>query len=181
MTAEVKAKLAASDKGSYYNQEEWLAELCSSSDDDGEDKLESKLELSASARKLCDFSDSDTDTDSASGSSEESDSDNVSFQPCEGNLICDTEQLEECVNASASCKKCNSAMKIYSKSHRGWNLEVAFLCTNPNCSNASVDKAVWTNTSKSAGGTVHAINRALVLGMRTIGKGWTAATTLSVY
>ena len=172
MSDEVKAKLAASDKGSYYNQQEWISQLDSSDTDDEAGILDISVRSSASARKLC--ADKDTDSDSSADSDEESET-----APCDGNLLWDCEQLEESVNSSSCCKKCRSSVRMVGRNHKGWNMEVAWLCCNDQCPSSKEDAVTWTSTSKPAGWGTPSINKALVLAMRAIGKGWTGATTLS--
>lgn len=165
---------------SYFKQGKWL-DHGGSSCDSGEDNasVPAPTLLSAGARTLSKvILDSDHDTSEHSSLSSDSDVGSGDFETCEGNIVWDSDQLQQSVNSTASCKKCGATLRMFSRNSRAWNM-FSWLCSGKQCQNNNPNTAAWTDTSKPAGGGMHAINRALVLGMRAVGKGWTAATTLS--
>ena len=171
-----KISLKCSDKGSYYNQEEWLDEYygthqrhlsidhlfsdSSSDSDQGDDDSDSDYELSD------DSSDSDSDIDDSNFEIENTESPYA--------IICPV-ALKTMLDQVAVCRFCRSKLQIIDHENsislgRCWSLR----CENENCKSWTVPARNMTPKV----GRAFEINRNLVLACRSIGKGRSAASTL---
>ena len=166
----VRSELAASDKGSYYNQEEWLAEMCSRgyySESDSDD-LESQSE-------------EETDNDSDMSDIDEQSEDNENeeeIDALDSFVIISPKILQEMMNEIAVCKMCNNLLKIdpQNKSSYGLGRVWTLKCSNVECiSHEFINPRPVTPKI----GRMFEINRAFFLAMRSIGKGRAAIQKLT--
>ena len=138
-------------------------------------------ELSASRRKIV-LPEEDVDFDSGSGESEsDTDSEEVleeNLQPLLRNIILDPMLLQQYAQENVVCKYCFSNVKFYEDVNQcqGQGTKLLFRCMNNTCSNNT--RNGFYSTEKTDGKNQYQINNLVVLGMRAIGKGRSAAQKL---
>lgn len=143
---EKKTVLKESDRGSWYEQEDWFPENLSS-------------ESSA------DCSDSEDDERLSEGDFS---------KPANNLYLVSPFFLEQGLNSAASCKYCNCDLVILSneKGRQGLGTSWIFKCVNDKCPSQESNKPF--NISRKSG-HIYDVNRAAVLAFRVIGKGHSAA------
>jgi hypothetical protein len=130
----------------------------------------------------------ESDSENNSGESDSENNSDESGDDCQdntcssisGNILIDSTVLQTSVNDAAVCSVCREGeLQFLKRNRRGWSVEVGWLCNNKQCAKSSTDAINWNYSSLPSGRACHAINRALVFGMRTIGRGYSAAQMLS--
>ena len=151
------AKLAESDKGSYYNQEKLLDEL------DRDHEASEQAEMSASRRKI-----QLQETVEAEEIEEEK------WTKLKGRSIVSGERLQERLGDAVSCRFCQGDVNIMENvlSRNGLGSSWIIRCQNESCPSQSTTSA-FTTTEKGKG---FEVNRATVLGLRSTGCGHAAAS-----
>ncbi|KAK3703836.1 hypothetical protein QZH41_012449, partial [Actinostola sp. cb2023] len=147
--------LAESDRGSYYKQDELEA-------DESLDVVETSASHSKIAKKEL------TEEKETHKDKEES------WQKICGRTVVCGDQLRDKLEESVCCRFCNEDVEILENiaSKQGLGSTWIINCTNSECSSHFTNSAFHT-TEKDRG---FEINKAFVLGMRTVGKGHSAAS-----
>ena len=175
MSNECRFKLAASDKGSYYNQEEWLAEIhktgyYSDSDSEMESQSEDETDGSSSSNTEVDVSE-DSDNDEMDINTDLNDE-------LDSFVIVSPKILQDMMNEAAVCKICHNSLSIEARNQssyglgRVWSLK----CKNVECMSHDIVKPRPVTPKQ---GHAFEINRLFVVAMRSIGKGRAAAQKLT--
>ena len=143
---EKKVNLKESDKGSWYEQEDWFPENLSS----------------------------ESSADCSESEDDEKLSENDFTKPAADLYLVNPFLLEKELNSAASCKHCNCDLTILAneKGRQGLGISWIFKCTNDKCPSRESNKPF--NLSRKSG-HIYVVNRAAVLGFRLIGKGHSAA------
>ena len=156
--------LAVSDKGSYFNQEMWLQEAKEESVDENAVSA-SRMKISVPVDSL-----QDSERDEGVECREES------WQRLNGRTIVSGETLVEKLEEAVCCRVCHADVtlleNVNSKSGLGstWTVD----CSDEKC--PSKERNTPFNTTPRGKG--FEINRAAVLGFRTIARGHTAASKM---
>lgn len=170
---EKKHALAASDKGSWFDQPAAAAESQPSS----------SKEIGASSIKILSLQgDTSLKLESVQGrddttgtSSSDSDSDNHDEQNTFA--VVDRHKINRELQHMASCRFCgNDEIEIEEASRCGLGADWTFRCRNPECSSHQDPRSFHATPKENR---FYDINRGLVLGMRLIGRGHSAADRLS--
>ena len=180
---DVKVELAASDKGSWFGQQ-------NHSDDESDvlplEAERPNTEVGASRLKLTGFGGSAgpsnrlrvSDVEESSTTDQESDSEDeelyagLSRQP-ETFAVVDRRSLEKELENAVCCRQCGTAgIEVLEDTRNGLGAKWLFRCKNPECS-LYVDPPSVNTSPKN--GRIYDINRAFVLAFRLIGRGHSAA------
>lgn len=148
------AKLAESDKGSFYNQEKLLDELHNNRDHEAS----AQAEMSASRRKI-----------QLQETVEAEEIDEEKWTKLKGRSIVSGERLQERLGDAVSCRFCQGDVNIMENvlSRNGLGSSWIIRCQNESCPSQSTSSA-FTTTEKGKG---FEVNRATVLGLRSTGCG----------
>ena len=158
-------KLAESDKGSYFDQEQWLKEL--------KEQPSAKCDPSVSSL-TCSASRSKITVEEPLADLESTET----WQKIHGHAIVAGERLQEKVNESVPCCFCQGSVQLVENlgSKSGLGSIWMFPCQNESCpSHESNPPFPMTEKSRAS-----VINRASVLGFRAIGGGHAAASKFLV-
>ena len=163
-SVERSKSLALSDRGSYFNQHEWLKEV----DETGpEEKGEEQAPSSASRTKLLvNGRGSETSTVRESSNVDQ-------WDKLRGRTIVSGDILQENLAKSVCCRFCHSNCELFENvtGRRGLGATWKVRCENHECPSHSFASSFSTTER----GLCFDVNRAFVLGMRTIGRGQSAA------
>ena len=154
-------KLAESDKGSYFDQEQLLNELNEQPSAECDPSISSST-CSASRSKIT-VEEPLADLES-----------NETWQKIHGHAIVAGERLQEKINESVTCRFCQGSVQLVENlgSKSGLGSVWMFQCQNESCPSQECNLP-FSTTEKSR---PFAINRASVLGFRAIGGGHAAAS-----
>lgn len=170
---ERKVKLAESDRGSYYKQEEWIEKYLTAGSSLRNCTYQDDLENSSSSSS-CD-SDSDYSDSNDSGDEENIEQNEKESRISDTYSIVSKFILQELLTDKAACKLCCGNLTIYdrypSRSH-GLGSVWSLICCNESCKNSTNINPVPMTPKKSK---TFEINRQFVLAFRAIGRGYSAA------
>lgn len=163
-STERASSLASSDRGSYYNQDEWLLENTSPFSEAAE-----QPSSSASRTKILPESGCGSETSTTTKSSE----DVEPWDKLRGRTIVSGDMLQVNLAKSVCCRFCQSNIELFENitGRRGLGATWKVRCENNNCPSHSLTSSFSTTER----GLCFDVNKALVLGMRTIGRGQSAA------
>ena len=171
MTLHTQVNLAESDKGSFYNQREWLEEykygkgMFYSEHDDDKNHTSSQ------------YNDSDWEK-SSSEEDENSDSNTEELPLQDKNVVVSVSILERLIYSSTVCKYCHESVSLIEDQQYSAGLARRFKiqCTSRNCQLQN-PKSCSEMTRKT--GQSYKINKAFMLACRLIGRGYSAATKIT--
>ena len=163
-SAERAKSLALSDRGSYYNQDEWLSE-------DTTPIIEAAELPATSASRTKIFLENGLGSETSTTT--ESSKDVETWDKLHGRTIVSGDMLQENLVKSVSCRFCHNNFELLENrtGRRGLGATWKVRCENHNCPSHSLTSSFPTTER----GLCFDVNRALVLGMRTIGRGQSAA------
>ena len=171
MTLDTKVNLAESDKGSFYNQKEWLEEYEYGKGmfyrEYGDDKNYTSSE------------DNDSEWEESSSEEDESyDSDTEELPVEDKNIVVSVSILKRLICSSTVCKHCHESVSLIEDQQYSAGLARRFKiqCTSTNCQPKN-PKPFIDMKRKSA--QFHEINRAFTLACRLIGRGYSATTKIT--
>jgi len=157
-------KLAESDKGSYFDQDQWLKELIEQPSAECDRSVSTSM-LSASRSKIT------VEEPLADLESENTEA----WQKLHGHAIVAGERLQEKINESVTSRFCQGSVELVENlgSKNGLGSTWMFQCQNESCPSHETNNLAFPTTEKSR---AFAINRASALGFRAIGGGQAVAS-----
>ena len=171
MTLDTQVNLAESDKGSFYNQKEWLEEY-----EYGKGMFYSEY---GDDKNYTSSEDNDSDWEESSSEEDESSDSNTEELPVEDkNIVVSLLILRRLICSSMVCKDCHESVSLIEDQQYSAGLARRFKiqCTSTNCQFKN-PKPFSDMTRKS--GQFYEINRAFKLASRLIGRGYSAATKMT--
>ena len=171
MTLDTKVNLAESDKGSFYNQKEWLEEY-----EYGKGMFYSEY---GDDKNYTSSEDNDSKWEESSSEEDESCDSNTEELPVEDkNIVVSVSILKRLICSSTVCKYCHESVSLIEDQQYSAGLARRFKiqCTSTNCQPKN-PKPFIDMTRKS--GQFYKINRVFMLACRLIGRGYSTATKIT--
>ena len=166
------SNLAESDKGSFYNQKEWLEEY-----EYGKGMFYSEY---GDDKNYMSSEDNDSEWEKSSSEEDESSDSNMEELPVEDkNMVVSLSILERLICSLTVCKYCHESVSLIEDQQYSNGLARRFKiqCSSTNCQ--PKNPKPFSNMTRK-GGQFYEINRAFMLACRLIGRGYSAATKISV-
>ena len=171
MTFDTQVNLAESDKGSFYNQKEWLEEY-----EYGKGMFYSEY---VDNKNYTSSEDNNSNWEESSSEDDKSSDSNTEELPVEDkNIVVSLLILRRLICSSMVCKDCHESVSLIEDQQYSAGLARRFKiqCTSTNCQPKN-PKPFSDMTRKS--GQFYEINRAFTLACRLVGRGYSAATKIT--